>query len=71
MDGDGEDRPEEIKQLVDNLNYNSDKPIVKRELRDQRDFFLNFVIFSQNNNFHFYWPVYKVWQLYLFTKINY
>ena len=28
MDGDGEDRPEEIKQLIDNLNYQPDKPIV-------------------------------------------
>ena len=28
MDGDGEDRPEEIKQLIDNLNYHPDKPIV-------------------------------------------
>ena len=28
MDGDGEDRPEEIKEFVDNLNYNPDKPIV-------------------------------------------
>ena len=28
MDGDGEDRPEEIREFVDNLNYNPDKPIV-------------------------------------------
>ena len=28
MDGDGEDRPEEIKEFIDNLNYNPDIPIV-------------------------------------------
>ena len=31
MDGDGEDRPEEIIQLVDNLTYYPDKPIKKRK----------------------------------------
>jgi len=33
MDGDGEDRPEEIKQLVDNLNYYPDKPIVGERVK--------------------------------------
>ena len=33
MDGDGEDRPEEIKQLVDNLNYSPDKPIVGERIK--------------------------------------
>ena len=28
MDGDGEDRPEEIKNFLDNLNYSPDTPIV-------------------------------------------
>ena len=33
MDGDGEDRPEEIKQLVDNLDYNSNKPVVGERIK--------------------------------------
>ena len=39
MDGDGEDRPEEIKQLVDNLNYYSDKPIVGERVKRAEGFF--------------------------------
>tara|TARA_B100001029_G_scaffold172957_1_gene171262 strand:+ start:1308 stop:2180 length:873 start_codon:yes stop_codon:yes gene_type:complete len=39
MDGDGEDRPEEIKQLVDNLNYYSDKPIVGERVKRSEGFF--------------------------------
>ena len=33
MDGDGEDRPDEIKQFVDNLNYSPDKPIVGERIK--------------------------------------
>ena len=42
MDGDGEDRPEEIKQLVDNLNYNSDKPIVGERIKRSEGIFFKF-----------------------------
>ena len=44
MDGDGEDRPEEIKQLVDNLNYHPDKPIVGERIKRSEEFFLNLAI---------------------------
>ena len=33
MDGDGEDRPEEIKSFVEYLNYTSDKPIVGERVK--------------------------------------
>ena len=33
MDGDGEDRPEEIKQFIDNLNYHPDKAIVGERIK--------------------------------------
>ena len=33
MDGDGEDRPEEIKIFIDNLNYNPDTPIVGERVK--------------------------------------
>ena len=39
MDGDGEDRPEEIKKLVDNLNYHPDKPIVGERIKKIRGIF--------------------------------
>ena len=39
MDGDGEDRPEEIKQILDNLNYNPDKPIVGERIKRSEGFF--------------------------------
>ena len=39
MDGDGEDRPEEIKQLVDNLNYHPDKPIVGERIKRSEGIF--------------------------------
>ena len=39
MDGDGEDRPEEIKDLVDNLNYHPDKPIVGERIKRSEGFF--------------------------------
>jgi len=33
MDGDGEDRPEEIKQFIENINYNPDKVIVGERIK--------------------------------------
>ncbi len=42
MDGDGEDRPEEIKQLIDNLNYHSDKPIVGERIKRSEGIFFKF-----------------------------
>ena len=33
MDGDGEDRPDEIKQFVDNLNYSPDMSIVGERIK--------------------------------------
>ena len=45
MDGDGEDRPEEINQLVDNLNYHSDKPIVGERIKRSEGIFFKFCYF--------------------------
>ena len=45
MDGDGEDRPEEITQLVDNLNYHPDKPIVGERIRRSEGIFFKFCYF--------------------------
>ena len=45
MDGDGEDRPEEIKQLVDNLNYHSDKPIVGERIKRSEGIFFKLCYF--------------------------
>ena len=45
MDGDGEDRPEEIKQFVDNLNYNPDKPIVGERIKRSEGIFFKFCYF--------------------------
>ncbi len=42
MDGDGEDRPEEIKQLVDNLNYYPGKPIVGERIKRSEGIFFKF-----------------------------
>ena len=42
MDGDGEDRPEEIKHLVDNLNYHPDKPIVGERIKRSEGIFFKF-----------------------------
>ena len=42
MDGDGEDRPEEIRQLIDNLNYHSDKPIVGERIKRSEGIFFKF-----------------------------
>jgi len=45
MDGDGEDRPEEIKQFVDNLNYHPDKPIVGERIKRSEGIFFKFCYF--------------------------
>jgi len=45
MDGDGEDRPEEIKQFVDNLNYNAEKPIVGERIKRSEGIFFKFCYF--------------------------
>ncbi|MDC0200382.1 glycosyltransferase [Candidatus Pelagibacter sp.] len=45
MDGDGEDRPEEIRQLVDNLNYQPDKPIVGERIKRSEEIFFKFCYF--------------------------
>ena len=45
MDGDGEDRPEEIKQLVDNLNYHPDKPIVGERIKRSEGIFFKLCYF--------------------------
>ncbi len=39
MDGDGEDRPEEIRDLVDNLKYSPEKPIVGERIKRSEGFF--------------------------------
>ena len=46
MDGDGEDRPVEIKQLVDNLNYHPDKPIVGERIKRSEGVFFKFCYFT-------------------------
>ena len=45
MDGDGEDRPEEIKQFVDNLNYHQGKPIVGERIKRSEGIFFKFCYF--------------------------
>ena len=42
MDGDGEDRPEEIKSFVEYLNYASDKPIVGERVKRSENLFFKF-----------------------------
>ncbi len=42
MDADGEDRPEEIKELVDNLNYHPNKPIVGERVKRSEGVFFKF-----------------------------
>ena len=42
MDGDGEDRPEEIKNFVDNLEYSPDKPIVGERVKRSENFIFKF-----------------------------
>ena len=46
MDGDGEDRPEEIKQLIDNLNYHPDKPTVGERIKRSESIFFKFCYFA-------------------------
>ena len=45
MDGDGEDRPEEIKGFIDNLNNNTDKPIVGERIKRSEGTFFKFCYF--------------------------
>ena len=47
MDGDGEDRPEEIKNFVEYINYTSDKPIVGERVKRSESLFFKFCY-----NFH-------------------
>ena len=42
MDGDGEDRPEEIKNFIEHLNYNPDKPIVGERIKRTEGTFFKF-----------------------------
>ena len=49
MDGDGEDRPEEIKNFVEYLNYASDKPIVGERVK-----------ISESLTFKFCYSVHKI-----------
>ena len=45
MDGDGEDRPEEIKQFVGNFNYHTDKSIVGERIKRSEGTFFKFCYF--------------------------
>tara|TARA_Y100000590_G_scaffold275958_1_gene309842 strand:- start:1696 stop:2568 length:873 start_codon:yes stop_codon:yes gene_type:complete len=45
MDGDGEDRPEEIKKFVDQLNFSTDLPIVGERIKRSEGFFFKFCYF--------------------------
>jgi len=47
MDGDGEDRPEEIRNFVEYINYTSDKPIVGERVKRSESLFFKFCY-----NFH-------------------
>ena len=42
MDGDGEDRPEEIKNFLEYLSYSSDKPIVGERIKRSESLFFKF-----------------------------
>ena len=42
MDGDGEDRPEEIKNFMEHLNYSPDKPIVGERIKRTEGVFFKF-----------------------------
>jgi|TARA_B100002003_G_scaffold96615_1_gene90041 hypothetical protein len=42
MDGDGEDRPEEIKNFIEHLNYSPDKPIVGERIKRAEGVFFKF-----------------------------
>ena len=39
MDGDGEDRPEEIKKFIEFIEYDSLKPIVGERIKRSKVFF--------------------------------
>ena len=45
MDGDGEDRPEDIKRFIDNLHENTDKPIVGERIKRSESAFFKFCYF--------------------------
>ncbi len=42
MDGDGEDRPEEIKNFIEHLNYSPDKPMVGERIKRTEGVFFKF-----------------------------
>ena len=42
MDGDGEDRPEEIKNFIEHLNYSPDKPLVGERIKRTEGVFFKF-----------------------------
>ena len=42
MDGDGEDKPEEIKNFIEFLNYNPDKPVVGERIKRSESLFFKF-----------------------------
>ena len=44
MDGDGEDRPEEIKLFIENFNYHPNKTIVGERVKRSKVFYLNCAI---------------------------
>ena len=46
MDGDGEDRPEEIKQFIDNLNYHPYKPIVGERIKRSEGILFKFCYYA-------------------------
>ena len=46
MDGDGEDRPEEIKQFINNLDHNPDKPIVGERIKRSEGIFFRLCYFA-------------------------
>jgi hypothetical protein len=46
MDGEWEDRPEEIKEFIKSIENNPNKLLLVKELKDQRLLFLSFGFFS-------------------------
>ena len=69
MDGDGEDRPEEIKSLIEKVKENPSLSVVAKKLNDQRALFqflyqlhklITFVFTGQNINFENYSLLTKV-----------
>ena len=70
MDGDGEDRPEEIKEFIKSTENITNQTVVGERLKDLKLLFSNFVIFFKNNNFSFYWSFNKIWKFYLPFEIN-